>query len=118
MKLAILAEFVQQVQRAHGLVEQYATTRADPEPFVVPIRRAFQQLKMKFMAAGYDALSQLCGSMEMAVSRGGAYATKRRILREAVASLRFQLELEQRTLISADAAAQDAANSADRAGGA
>jgi hypothetical protein len=108
-KLAILAEFVLQLQRVHGLVEKFATTRDDPDPYVMPIRRAFQQLKMKFMGAGLEAQSQLCGSMEIAVSRGGSHLTKSRILREGVGSLRFQLELEQRSLVSADVALQDAA---------
>jgi hypothetical protein len=108
-KLAILAEFVLQLQRVHGLVEKFATTRGDPDPYVMPIRRAFQQLKMKFMGAGLDAQSQLCGSMEMAVSRGGSQLTKSRILREGVGSLRFQLELEQRSLVSADMSLHDEA---------
>jgi hypothetical protein len=113
MKLAGLEEFVQRVQHVHGLVERYATTRGDADPFVMPIRRAFQQLKMRFMGAGFDALSQLCASMEQAVARGGSQATKSRILREGVGSLRFQLELEQRSIIAEDQALQ-AAESAEQ----
>jgi hypothetical protein len=47
--------------------------------------------------------------MEMAVSRGGSQLTKSRILREGVGSLRFQLELEQRSLVSADMSLHDEA---------
>lgn len=107
MKLAVVAEFHQRVQRVHGLVEQYAAAKSNHEALAQPLRRAFQQLKLQFMGAGYDSLSQLCGSMELATSRGGSPSNKTRILREGVGSLRFQLELEQRSIVSADRAAQE-----------
>src|SRR5690606_20894641 len=62
--------------------------------------RNFTQLKMHFMGAGLDALSQLAGSMEMAIRRGMAQSAKTRILREAVGNMRLQLEMEQRSVIS------------------
>lgn len=104
MKLAVVAEFLQRVHRVHALVEQYAAAKTNHDALAQPLRRAFQQLKLQFMGAGFDALSQLCGSMEMAASRGGAPTTKTRIMREAVGSLRFQLELEQRSIVTADRA--------------
>jgi hypothetical protein len=104
MKLAVIADFLQRVHRVHGLVEQFAAARTGHETLAQPLRRAFQQLKLQFMGAGYDALSQLCGSMELASGRGGSPSTKTRILREAVGSLRFQLELEQRSIVNADRA--------------
>jgi hypothetical protein len=102
MKLAVIAEFLQRVHRVHGLVERYAAAKTGHDTLAQPLRRAFQQLKLQFMGAGYDALSQLCGSMELASGRGGSPTTKTRILREAVGSLRFQLELEQRSIVNAD----------------
>jgi hypothetical protein len=108
LKLAVIAEFLQRVHRVHGLVEQFATAKAKStqDALVQPLRRGFQQLKLQFMGAGYDALSQLCGSMEIAVARGGSMTMKVRILREGIGSLRFQLELEQRSIVTADLEAQ------------
>jgi hypothetical protein len=108
-KLATLNEFQTRVLRVHGLVEQFATARADHEGLAMSIRRAFQQLKIQFMGAGFDAQSQLCGAMEMAAGRGGSPAARSRILREGVGQLRFQIELEQRAVVSEDADRQRAA---------
>jgi len=105
-RLSILNEFSARVQRVHGLVEQYATNKGNPEQYLLPIQRGFAQLKMQFMGAGYDAMSQLCGSMEIAARRGLSYMQKVRILRDGVGSLRFQLELEQRAVVSDDQARQ------------
>lgn len=105
-KLAILNEFSNRVQRVHGLVEQYASSKTNPDQYVMPMTRGFGQLKMLFMGAGLDAMSQLCGSMEIASKRGLSYMQKVRILREGVGSLRFQLEMEQRAVVSDDQARQ------------
>jgi hypothetical protein len=106
-KLAALNEFSQRVQRVHGLVEQYASSKTNPDQYLMPMTRGFAQLKMQFMGAGLDAMSQLCGSMEIASKRGLSYMQKVRILREGVGSLRFQLEMEQRVVVSEDQARQE-----------
>jgi hypothetical protein len=105
-KLAILHEFVARVQRIHGLVEQFAAAKTKHEELAMPIRRAFQRLKIQLMTAGYDTQAQLCGSMEIAANRGASAVQKARILREGVGQLRFQLELEQRAVVTEDRAAQ------------
>jgi hypothetical protein len=105
-RLAALNEFTSRVQRVHGLVEMYATSKTNPDQYLMPMQRAFGQLKMKFMGAGLDALSQLCGSMEIAAKRGMSPTQKMRILRDGVGSLKFQLELEQRAVVSDDQARQ------------
>jgi hypothetical protein len=81
------------------------------------ITRGFGQLKMQLMGAGLDAMSQLCGSMEIASKRGLSFMQKVRILREGVGSLKFQLEMEQRAVVSDDEArqARAAAEAEDRA---
>lgn len=104
VRLATLKDFDTRVARVHSLVEQFATDKARPEQFLSPIARTFAQLKLQFMGAGLDALSQLCGSMEMASKRGLSTTAKARILREGVGSLRFQLELAMRTVVSEDEA--------------
>jgi hypothetical protein len=84
----------------------YATARTNPEQYLLPMSRQFMRLKMEFMGAGLDAMSQLAGSMEIASRRGLSPVQKVRILREGVGSLRFQLELAQRALVSEDQEAQ------------
>jgi hypothetical protein len=113
LKLNELQEFLTKVQRAHGLVELYATAKIHPEQYEMPVRRIFEQLKLQFMGAGYDALSQLAGSMVMAVRRGGSHVNKGRILREGVGSMRFQLELEGRSIVSAEQAEQEKQKNAE-----
>jgi hypothetical protein len=97
-KLIQIADFQLRVQRLHGLVEQYATARTNPALFEPPIRRTSEQLKIAFMGSGYGALSQTAGAIAVALRRGGAVAGKARILREAVGTLRSQLETEQRVI--------------------
>jgi hypothetical protein len=106
VKLATLGEFSSRVQHVHGLVEMYASSKANQEQYQLPIQRAFGKLKLQFMGAGLDSLSQLSGSMEIAARRGMSPMTKARILREGVGSLKFQLELAQRTVISDEQAEQ------------
>lgn len=114
-RLAELGELDRRVHTVHGLVEQYAVARANLESLEIPLRRNFSQLKMHFMGAGLDAMSQLAGSMEMTIRRGMAQAAKTRILREAVGSMRFQLELEQRSVVSADRERQAAESAGEEA---
>jgi hypothetical protein len=105
-KLNDLGLLLEKVHRAHGLVEMYATAKANPNQYLLPLTRVFTQLKMNFMGAGLDAMSQLAGSMEIASKRGLPPTSKVRILREGVGSLKFQIELEQRAIVSEATAAQ------------
>lgn len=117
-RIKLLGEMFDRVHRVHGLVEQYATATANAQLFETPIRRGFEQLKLALTGAGLDAQAQLAGSMVLAVRRGGSQATRARILREGVGSLRFQLELEQRATRTEDLARQEkaAAEAADEQG--
>jgi hypothetical protein len=117
-RIKVLGEMLDRVHRVHGLVEQYATATANAQLFETPIRRGFEQLKLVLTGAGLDAQAQLAGSMVLAVRRGGSQATRARILREGVGSLRFQLELEQRVTRTEDLARQEkaAAQAADEPG--
>jgi hypothetical protein len=101
-----IGEFLTKVARVHGLVEHYATAKTNPGMYEMPAMRAVQQLKLQFMGAGFDTLSQLCAAMETTLRRGGSQTTKARILREGVGSMKFQLELAQRTVKSDDMALQ------------
>lgn len=105
-KLAALSALGDKVSRAHGLVEQFAVAQANPDQYLMPLGRLLGQLKMEFMRAGLDALSQLAGSMAMAAKRGFGASAKARILREGVGSMKFQIELAQRAVVTEDLAEQ------------
>lgn len=98
-RLSALQDLESRVQHVHGLVEQFASAvnRGADSPLAVPLRRAFGQLKLAFLGAGMDTLSQLAGSMEIAAGRGTP-SHRVRVLREGVGSMRHQIELEQRTI--------------------
>jgi hypothetical protein len=102
LKIIEIGEFLTKVARVHGLVEMYATARNNPGQYELPAMRALQQLKLQFMGAGFDSMSQLCGAMETALRRGGSQVTKARILRDGVGTLKFQLELESRAIKAED----------------
>ncbi len=105
--LIALREFEQKTQRVYGLVETYATAKAESEMTVSQLKRALAQLKRDLLGSGFEQLSQLAGSMEVAAGRRLSQQAKSHILREGVGSLRFQLELEQRTTISDDLREQE-----------
>jgi hypothetical protein len=109
VRLANLREFEQKTQRVYGLVEQYASNRADSETLAMSVKRALAQLKRDLLGAGFEQLSQLAGSMEIAAGRRTSQQAKSHILREGVGSIRFQIELEERVTVSDDLAAQERA---------
>jgi hypothetical protein len=116
-KLAELAALLEKVHRAHSLVEQYAAARVNAEQFLLPLNRQLTQLKMQFMGAGLDSLSQLAGSMELASRRGMSPLARVRVLREGVGSIRFQVELAQRAIVTeAKSAQRTSAEAGDAAG--
>lgn len=107
-KLASLHTLSELVQSAYSQVERYAGTR-DPrhaEMLTQPLKRTFGKLKLEMMGAGFDGMSQLAASMEIAAGRNASQRRKTHILREGVGSLRFQLEMEERNIVSQDATAQ------------
>jgi len=105
-RLALLEGFFPLTSRLHTLIEQWAVARAGQETLNGSIKRAADQLKLKFMGVGLDSLSQQAGAIAMAAARGGNPAQKARILRENMASLKFQLDLAMRTVVRDDMDAQ------------
>ena len=107
-RVAALHEMSEKVQHVYSMVERFAGTR-DPrqaEMLAMPLKRAFGKLKLQLMGAGFDTMSQLAGSMEIAAGRGGNPQSKARILREGVGSLKFQVEQEARKTVAEDQRAQ------------
>lgn len=117
LQLATLQRMAEKVQHVHGLVERFASTR-DPrqtEMLTQPMKRAFGRLKLEFMGAGLDSMSQMAGSMEIAAGRGSPPQSKSRILREGVGSIKSQLEQEQRKVLTEEKAMQARAAAKDHA---
>lgn len=107
VRLAALRDLSHRVQHIHGLVEQFAAAKQGHDQLAHSIKRAFARLKLAFMGAGLDQMSQLAAGMELAAGRTTSQQTKTRILREGVASLKFQLDLEQRAVMSEDRAGRE-----------
>jgi hypothetical protein len=98
VKLAALAEIMRTVQTIYSLTEQFATARSDEDRIAHQIKRRYSRFKVALLGAGLDGLSQLAGSMEIAAGRSGSQRTKARILREGVASIRAQIDMEERLI--------------------
>jgi hypothetical protein len=102
-RVVLLESFTNDIGRLNALVEQYAVAnKAGHENLNSSIRRLAGQLKLKLMGGGLDAMSQLCGAIEMAAARGLQPQQKTRIMRENVGSLKFQMELAIRTTVRED----------------
>ncbi len=97
-KLAALEELSRSTQTLHALTEQFATAKAHEDQIAQQLKRRYGHFKRNLMGAGFDQLAQLAGSMETAAGRSGSQRTKARILREGIASIRFQLEMEEHAL--------------------
>lgn len=97
-RLATLAELQRHTDTIYGLTEQFAAARSNHDILSQQIKRRYNRLKVSLTGAGFDHLSQLATGMEVAAGRSGSQRTKARILREGVASIRFQLETEQKLI--------------------
>ena len=97
-QIALLESFTSDVGRINSLVEQYAGAKVGHEQLKASLKRAASRTKMKLMAAGLDQLSQLCGSIELAIARPAPPAQQARTLRELDGSLKFQVDLAIRTI--------------------
>lgn len=94
VKLAQLEEVKRLVQHAYALVEQFAGARTGQESLGLTLRRQLRRLKTKLMTSGYDQMAQIAGGLEITAGRGVGVRTKVRILREGIASLKFQCDQE------------------------
>ncbi len=117
--LAGVRKLAELVQSAYSQVERFAATReaAHAELMAQPLKRTFGKLKLELSGAGHDTMSQLAAAMEIAAGRSGSQRRKTQILREGVGSLRFQLEMEERRIVSDDQAAQAKADASEAVDG-
>lgn len=105
-RIGELEEINRKVQRVYAMVEQLASVKNGADALAQSIKRELQRLKMTLMQAGMDSVSQIAGGMEIAAGRGGNPNMKVRILREGVGSIKFQCELEQRSILAEESKLQ------------
>jgi len=99
-RIAELETFLTRVHRARGMVERFATQPGDAETLSITVRRAFNQLKLQFTAAGLDSLAQVCTGMEFAARTGSSHLAKSGKLREGVGTLARLIEQERRSIVA------------------
>lgn len=114
-KLAQYELFMNDVGRINSLCEQYAAAKSGQENLKMSLKRAAGQAKLKFMTQGKAQLSQICGAIEQQASRTAAQGAMTRALREHVANLKFQIDLEMRVIINEDMAETQAKKKAKEA---
>ena len=102
LKVSELESYSARVARLHSLVEHYAAEKVNPDNWTQQIKRTAGDLRLALMTAGWESLSQICGSMVMTVSRSGNHGLKTRTLREQIGSLKFQVENSIRTVVRED----------------
>ena len=84
-----------QVQRLHGVVENYALAlkrKQQTQLFSLQIKRALTPL-VGLLKPQFGLIADQVASMNLVASRGGSETTKLRILREGVGSLKQALEI-------------------------
>lgn len=101
-RLALYESFTNEVGRINSLIEQFAVAKTGQDNLRASIKRAASQSKLKFMTQGLAQLSQICGTIAMTAGRAGPPAGIARALREHIGALKFQIELEMRTIVRED----------------
>lgn len=100
-----LIEAQRKLERIHGMVEQYASTKQDY--FCGMIARTAADVGRVFLNNGFGVMSDHANQLGMLAKRGGATQSKFRGLRELVASLRGELERKQKAVITEDKAEKE-----------
>ena len=94
-KMKTLEEATTQLQRLHGIVEQYALSLKQNKPtslFGMQVKRALTPL-VGLLKPQFGMISDQIAAMNLVAGRGGAETAKVRMLREGVGSLRQALEI-------------------------
>ena len=94
-KMKTLEEATTQLQRLHGVVEQYALALKQNKPtslFGMQVKRALSPL-VGLLKPQFGLIADQVAGMNLVATRGGAETAKIRMLREGVGSLRQQLEI-------------------------
>jgi hypothetical protein len=94
-KMKTLDEAFIQVQRLHGVVEQYALALKRTQPtslYGMQIKRALSPL-VGLLKPQFGLISDQVAALNLVAGRGGSEQTKVRILREGVGALRQALDI-------------------------
>jgi hypothetical protein len=94
-KMKTLDEAFVQVQRLHGVVEQYALAlkRAQPTSlYGMQVKRAISPI-VGLLKPQFGLISDQVAALNLVAGRGGSEQTKVRILREGVGALRQALDI-------------------------
>ena len=97
-KLSQLETLGGRVRHAYAMVERFASAPGDADALAGGLRRTFGQLKLQFTTAGFDRLSQFCGTLETTARRGMSHVSKVRSLRDGVGTLTRQIDIEKRSI--------------------
>ena len=94
-KMKTIDEAVLQVQRLHGVVEQYALALKQNKPtslYSMQVKRALTPL-VGMLKPQFGLIADQVAAMNLVAGRGGAETAKIRMLREGIGSLRQALEI-------------------------
>jgi hypothetical protein len=94
-KMKTIEEAVVQVQRLHGVVEQYALSLKQNKPtslYGMQVKRALTPL-VGMLKPQFGLIADQVAAMNLVAGRGGAETAKVRMLREGIGSLRQALEI-------------------------
>ena len=94
-KMKTIDEANVQVQRLHGVVENYALALKRKQPtqlFGLQVKRALTPI-VGLLKPQFGIIADQVAAMNLVAGRGGSETTKVRILREGVGSLKQALEI-------------------------
>jgi hypothetical protein len=94
-KMKTIEEANTQVQRLHGVVENYALALKRNQPtqlFSMQIKRALTPL-VGLLKPQFGLISDQVAALNLVAGRGGSEQTKVRVLREGVGALKQALEI-------------------------
>jgi hypothetical protein len=94
-KMKTLDEAFVQVQRLHGVVEQYALALKRSQPtslYGMQVKRAISPI-VGLLKPQFGLISDQVAALNLVAGRGGSEQTKVRILREGVGALRQALDI-------------------------
>jgi hypothetical protein len=94
-KMKTLDEAFVQVQRLHGVVEQYALALKRTQPtslYGMQVKRAISPI-VGLLKPQFGLISDQVAALNLVAGRGGSEQTKVRLLREGVGALRQALDI-------------------------
>ena len=98
--MTALEEGQRKIDRIHGLIEQYASTKQDY--FTGMIARASADVGRLFMNNKFGVMADHANQLGMLAKRGGSAQSKFSALRETLGSLRGEMERKKKAILYAE----------------